>query len=187
MTFWDVAVDQKNGKVQQGSFNQVTSAGAVKQDLIISAYKPATAFVRQFELQAGAAEGAWAFVRQHLAQLPVVVLRQGVIEPLAERMPYLLFDRMVAFHIQRGLTVPSPRPTSTPGQTRGAARTGRAAGGELSAGAGWPLAAARPAQGCRSGGVAPEVAAARVQRLSAGQRPPLQVRRLLWCGRVYNV
>jgi len=28
------------------------------------------------------------------------------VQPIAERMNYLLFDRMVAFHIQRGVTVP---------------------------------------------------------------------------------
>ena len=30
----------------------------------------------------------------------------GRLEVLAERQAYLLFDRMVAFHIQRGLTAP---------------------------------------------------------------------------------
>jgi len=45
-------------------------------------------------------------VRQHLAQLPVVVERDGSLEVVAERQAYLLFDRMVAFHIQRGATVP---------------------------------------------------------------------------------
>ncbi|GAB4280599.1 MAG: DNA methyltransferase [Candidatus Promineifilaceae bacterium] len=90
----------------KGTTKQLTYFNATKQDLIISAYKPSAAFEQQFRLQAGTAEGAWAFVRQHLAQLPVVVRKDGYIEPVAERMPYLLFDRMVAFHIQRGLTVP---------------------------------------------------------------------------------
>jgi hypothetical protein len=35
---------------------------------------------------------------------------QGVMEMLVERQPYLLFDRMVAFHIQRGLAVPLSAP-----------------------------------------------------------------------------
>lgn len=56
--------------------------------------------------QAGTAQGAWAFVRQHLSQLPVVVRSDGQLETLSERQDYLLFDRMVAFHIQRGATVP---------------------------------------------------------------------------------
>ncbi|MBM4467516.1 MAG: site-specific DNA-methyltransferase, partial [Chloroflexi bacterium] len=91
---------------QQGTFKQVTTTGAVKQDLIISAYKPRVSFERRFHAQAGTPEGAWDFVRQHLAQLPVVVERDGSLEVVAERQAYLLFDRMVAFHIQRGATVP---------------------------------------------------------------------------------
>ncbi len=91
---------------QQGTFKQVTTSSAVKQDLIISAYKPRTGFERRFLEQAGTADGAWDFVRQHLAQLPVVVKLDGALEVVAERQAYLLFDSMVAFHIQRGATVP---------------------------------------------------------------------------------
>jgi hypothetical protein len=59
-----------------------------------------------FETEAGTPAGAWDFVRQHLARLPAVVLADGGLETIAERQDYLLFDRMVAFHIQRGATVP---------------------------------------------------------------------------------
>jgi len=91
---------------QQGTFKQVTSTAAVKQDLIISAYKPNDNLEERFRLQAGSAEGAWAFVRYHLGQLPIVVENNGDIETVAERQDFLLFDRMVAFHIQRGASVP---------------------------------------------------------------------------------
>ncbi|MBC8249467.1 MAG: DNA methylase, partial [Anaerolineales bacterium] len=91
---------------KQGTFKQMTTTAAVKQDLIISAYKPRTGFERRFLEKAGTPEGAWEFVRQHLAQLPIVVERDGSLEVVAERQAYLLFDRMVAFHIQRGATVP---------------------------------------------------------------------------------
>jgi 16S rRNA G966 N2-methylase RsmD len=91
---------------QQQSFNAVNRAGAVDQDLIISAYKPRAGFERRFLEQAGTEEGAWAFVRQHLEQLPVAVEKEGALEIVAERQAYLLYDRMVAFHIQRGCSVP---------------------------------------------------------------------------------
>jgi len=91
---------------KQGSFKQVTTSAAVKQDLIISAYKPRSGFERRFLEQAGTEEGAWAFVRQHLDKLPIVVERDGALEVVAERQAYLLYDRMVAFHIQRGFSVP---------------------------------------------------------------------------------
>ena len=44
--------------------------------------------------------------RTHLKQLPVFVSKEGQAEVIAERQNYLLFDRMVAFHVQRGVTVP---------------------------------------------------------------------------------
>jgi len=101
-----VVADVRTFDKRQGTFNQVTAAGSVKQDLIISAYKPRTGFERRFLEQAGSAEGAWAFVRQHLVQLPIVVRQDGALEVVTERQLYLLYDRMVAFHIQRGATVP---------------------------------------------------------------------------------
>ncbi len=91
---------------QQGTFKQVTTTAAVKQDLIISAYKPRTAFERQFLSEGGSVQGAWAFIRQHLEQLPLPAVENGVVETLTERQAYLLYDRMVAFHLMRGLAVP---------------------------------------------------------------------------------
>jgi len=95
---------------KQGSFKQYTTTSAVKQDLIISAYKPRDDFERQFEIEAGTEEGVWSFVRQHLEKLPVVVHEKGVIQVIAERQAFLLFSRMVAFHIQRDAKVPMSSP-----------------------------------------------------------------------------
>lgn len=92
---------------QQGTFKQVTSTAAVKQDLVISAYKPKQILEQRFLEAGGSIDAAWDFVRQHLEQLPVPqVDRRGIMERLAERQPFLLYDRMVAFHIQRGLAIP---------------------------------------------------------------------------------
>ena len=91
---------------KQSSFKQETSVSIAKKDLIISAYKPRTGFERRFLEQAGSEDGAWAFVRQHLEKLPIAVEQDGSLEVVAGRQAYLLFDRMVAFHIQRGATVP---------------------------------------------------------------------------------
>lgn len=93
---------------QLGTFKQVTSDGAVKQDLIISAYKPNGGTEERFTLTVGTEEGVWGFVRTHLEQLPVFVSKDGKAEVIAERQNYLLYDRMVAFHVQRSVTVPLP-------------------------------------------------------------------------------
>jgi DNA modification methylase len=101
-----VVADVRTLNKVRGSFQQVNSANAVKQDLVISAYKPSSAFERHFLKEAGTEQGAWDFIRQHLGQLPVFVEKNGAVEVIAERQNYLLFDRMVAFHIQRGASVP---------------------------------------------------------------------------------
>ena len=100
-----VVADVRTLDKQQGSYRQVTST-AVKQDLVISAYKPNGGLEDRFRLKAGTEDGAWDFVRTHMRQLPVFVARDGSAEVIAERQGYLLFDRMVAFHVQRGVTVP---------------------------------------------------------------------------------
>ena len=100
-----VVADVRTLDKQQGSYRQVTST-AVKQDLVISAYKPNGGLEERFRLQAGTEDGAWDFVRTHLQRLPVFVGSDGRAEVIAERQSYLLFDRMVAFHVQRGVTVP---------------------------------------------------------------------------------
>jgi DNA modification methylase len=101
-----VVADVRTLDKKQGSFNQVTARGAVKQDIIISAYKPNSGLEERFKLEAGTENGAWNFVRTHLKQLPVFVTKNGKVEIIAERQNYLLYDRMVAFHVQRGVMVP---------------------------------------------------------------------------------
>ncbi len=101
-----VIADVRTLDKQKGTTKQLTQAGTVKQDLIITAYKPNNELETRFKLEAGTLEGLWDFVRAHLKQLPIFVMRNGEAEIVAERQGYLLFDRMVAFHIQRGVTVP---------------------------------------------------------------------------------
>jgi len=91
---------------KQGTFKQYTSSGAVKQDLVISAYKTTHDLEDLCILGHDNDETAWEFVRSHMTQLPVFVSNDGVFEIISERLNYLLFDRMVAFHVQRGISVP---------------------------------------------------------------------------------
>ncbi len=101
-----VVADVRTLDKKQGTFNQVNAGRAVKQDLVISAYKPNQGLEQRFKLEAGTEEGVWDFVRTHLRQLPVFVFKDGQAETIAERQDFPLYDRMVAFHVQRGVTVP---------------------------------------------------------------------------------
>lgn len=102
----DVRILEKTHK----TFNQVTTTNSVKKDLAITAYKPDTIFERRFLQEGGSIQGAWDFIRQHLEQLPIPARVKDLMETLAERQGYLLYDRMLAFHIQRGLSVPLSAP-----------------------------------------------------------------------------
>ena len=81
---------------QQGSFKQVTAAGAVKNDLVINAYKPRASFEQRFTSQAGRDLEA-EFVRQHLEQLPLA--------PNIERTKEMLYSKYLAYYIQHGYQV----------------------------------------------------------------------------------
>jgi hypothetical protein len=100
-----VVADVRTLDKQQGSYRQVTST-AVKQDLVISAYKPTKALVDRFALGASSPENAWAFVTEHLGHVPAFSSVEGVADVIAERTTQVLHDRMVAFHVQRQISVP---------------------------------------------------------------------------------
>jgi hypothetical protein len=100
-----VIADVRTMDKQQGSFNQIIASGAVKQDLIISAYKPTHELEETVHVEK-AEKSVWSFVDVHLSQLPVFLEKHGRAVVNAERQAFLLFDRMVAFYVQRGLSVP---------------------------------------------------------------------------------
>lgn len=101
-----IVADVRTLDKQLGTFKQTTSSSAVKQDLVISVYKPQNKLRRNLIENSGTPETAWAFVRQHLEQVPVSVKGKNGLEIISERQAYLLFDRMVAYHIVNGIPVP---------------------------------------------------------------------------------
>ena len=105
-----VIADVRTLDKQQGSFQQVTSTTAVKQDLVISAYKPNGKLEENFRLKSGTEESVWEFVRYHLGKLPSIDMRDSQLVVNSERRGYLLFDRMVAFHLQKGVMLPISAP-----------------------------------------------------------------------------
>ena len=100
-----VVADVRTLDKKQGSYRQITST-AVKQDLVISAYKPTEALKGRFALGVSSPENAWAFVSEHLAHVPVFEGANGIADVIAERTAQVLHDRLVAFHVQRQLSVP---------------------------------------------------------------------------------
>jgi hypothetical protein len=90
----------------QGSYRQVTSTTAVKQDLVISAYKPNGGLEKRLAEHGAAPESAWDFVQTHLRQLPVSKAKNGILEMVVERDPRRIYDRMVAWFVRHDFPVP---------------------------------------------------------------------------------
>lgn len=97
---------------QQGSFKAVTTTTAVKQDLIISCYKPTKDTIESFERMNGfesrdeVKANVETFVDELLNRLPVVIIREKKSTAVVERSPKILYDRLIAFFVQRGLPIP---------------------------------------------------------------------------------
>ena len=95
------ALDKK-----QGSFKAVTTTTAVKQDLVITCFKPTESFIEQFEANAWTATSVWDFIDEFLAHLPVHLQRENATTAIVERSPKILYDRVVTYYVQKGLPVP---------------------------------------------------------------------------------
>ena len=104
-----VVADVRTLDKKQGSFRQVTSS-AVKQDLVISAYKPSEVLAEQFSLGTAEAHSVWSFVSEHLGNVPVFVSKAGTADIIAERTLQMLHDRMIAFFVQCQVAVPVSGP-----------------------------------------------------------------------------
>ena len=81
---------------KQGTYNQMTAAGAVKSDLAISAFKPSLSFEKRV-LKDGGQNMEIEFVAQFLSMLPVRIV--------VERSEKMLYSKMLAYYIQRGYEI----------------------------------------------------------------------------------
>ncbi len=90
---------------QQGSFNAVTNSVSVKQDLVISCYKPSNEFDLKFRTESGEVN-VWSFVEEHLNHLPVSIIKEKTTTAIIERSPKILYDRLITFYLMRGLQIP---------------------------------------------------------------------------------
>lgn len=95
------ALDKK-----QKSINSYTTPKAVKQDLIISCYKPSSKFDQKFRQHQNTVVAVWDFVEEHFNHLPIHLIKENATTAIIERSPKILFDRLIAFYVQKSLPVP---------------------------------------------------------------------------------
>ena len=95
------ALDKK-----QGSFKAVTTTTAVKQDLVITCYKPSDDLTDKFFQTGGSKENVWDFIDEHLLHLPVHIEKGNATTSVVERSPKILFDRLISYYVQKGFAIP---------------------------------------------------------------------------------
>ena len=79
---------------------------AVKQDLAITCYKPSSKFDTRFQQSKYKEVGIWDFVTEHLNHLTPHLVKDNNTTAILERNPKILYDRLIAFYVQRNLPVP---------------------------------------------------------------------------------
>ena len=91
---------------KQGSYNAVTSTTAVKQDLVITCYKPSDELTEKIALYNSLKDSVWDFLNEHLAHLPVHIERGNTTTSVVERSPKILYDRLISYYVQHGYQIP---------------------------------------------------------------------------------
>ncbi len=89
----------------RGGLHAMIGPTAVKQDLIISAYKPNGGFEERFSSESDN-DGIWDFVRTHLGYLTKSKKQGNEMVKIPERDPRILFDQVVAYFVRNLRDVP---------------------------------------------------------------------------------
>lgn len=95
------ALDKK-----QGSFKAVTTTTAVKQDLVITCYKPSNELTDKLAITNSNKDSVWDFITEHLGHLPVHIERGNATTTVVERSPKILYDRLISYYVQHGYQIP---------------------------------------------------------------------------------
>lgn len=88
------------------SYKAVTTTTAVKQDLVITCYKPSNELVEKFNTSLSKIDNVWDFVTEHLAHLPIHIIHGNATTSVIERSPKILFDRLISYYVQNGYAIP---------------------------------------------------------------------------------
>lgn len=91
---------------QQGSFKAVTTTTAVKQDLVITCYKPSDELTFKFEESLDKSSNAMDFIEELLLHLPVHLVKENSTTTVVERSPKILYDRLISYYVRNGYAIP---------------------------------------------------------------------------------
>lgn len=95
------ALDKK-----QGSFKAVTTTTAVKQDLVITCYKPSKELTFKLEDSLDKSANAMDFIEELLVHLPIHQEKDNSTTAVVERSPKILYDRLISYYVRHGYAIP---------------------------------------------------------------------------------
>lgn len=95
------ALDKK-----QGGIRSITTTTAVRQDLIISCFKPSAEFSDRITKNNDIKDNSWEFIDEYLAHLPVHLEKNNSTTTVIERSPKILYDRLITYFVMKGYPVP---------------------------------------------------------------------------------
>lgn len=95
------ALDKK-----QGSFKAVTTTTAVKQDLVITCYKPSKELTFKLEDSLDKSANAMDFIEELLLHLPIHQEKDNSTTAVVERSPKILYDRLISYYVRHGYAIP---------------------------------------------------------------------------------
>ena len=91
---------------QQRSFQSVNTTTAVKQDLVITCYKPSKDLTRKLASSYSNKNSVWDFISEHLSYLPIHIQRGNATTSIVERSPKILYDSLISYFVQHGYQIP---------------------------------------------------------------------------------
>lgn len=94
------ALDKKHGGIRSMTFST-----SVKEDLIISCYKPLSE-IERIVTDNSTGIGVWEFIEDYLQHVVPHKEIEGKTTGIVERSPKILYDRLITFYVQKGLAVP---------------------------------------------------------------------------------
>lgn len=89
-----------------GGFKSMRYTTSVKEDLIITCFKPSEGLIESFVPNQNNSRNVWELIGELLEHLPVHVLKGNSTTAIIERSPKILFDRLIAYYVQQGYPVP---------------------------------------------------------------------------------
>ena len=88
------------------SFKAVTTTTAVKQDLVITCYKPSEKLTDKMSNASSNVNNVWDFISEHLDHLPIHLKKGNATTTVIERSSKILYDRMISYYVRHGYPVP---------------------------------------------------------------------------------